>query len=176
MKALIVYGTRWGGTTGVAEKIAETLRGEGADAEVFEAKKAPRDIDEYDLVVVGSGLMMGRWTKETQGFLKRNADKLKHKKTALFVSCGTVEEEDGIETARRDFLEKVAQKHGLTPIALGAFGGVYDTTKNLGIIGNIAMSAVKKGLTEKGVDMSKPYDFRDWDNITKWSTELLERS
>jgi flavodoxin len=38
-KVLIVYGTRFGATTGTAEEIAGILSGEGAEVKVVNAKK-----------------------------------------------------------------------------------------------------------------------------------------
>ena len=52
MKALVVYGTRWGGTVGVAEKIGGSLREAGYTVDVVDAKKHTPTVDPYDLVVV----------------------------------------------------------------------------------------------------------------------------
>jgi menaquinone-dependent protoporphyrinogen IX oxidase len=87
LKALVVYGTRWGGTVSVAEKIGEALKDAGSEVDVVDAKANVPQVDSYDLVVVGSGVRADKWTKETLRFLEKNADALKTKRTALFVSC-----------------------------------------------------------------------------------------
>jgi hypothetical protein len=56
MKALVVYGTRWGGTVGVAEKIGDSLREADYTVDVVDARRNPSKVDLYDLVVVGSGI------------------------------------------------------------------------------------------------------------------------
>ena len=85
MKALVVYGTRWGGTVSVAKKIGDTLKEANYAVAVVDAKTKPPTVDHYDLVVVGSGLRADKWTKETLRFLKDNTHALSKKKTALFV-------------------------------------------------------------------------------------------
>ena len=71
-KALIIYGTRFGATTSTSEELAKVLREEGLEVTVVNAKKDKvQDISGYSLIVVGSGMMMDRWTKEPEKFLKK---------------------------------------------------------------------------------------------------------
>jgi len=44
-----------------------------------------RDITDYDLVVVGSGIQINKWTREPEDFLKKHKKELAAKKLALFV-------------------------------------------------------------------------------------------
>ena len=62
LKALIAYATRYGATTGTSEEIAKILREEGIDTRIVNLKEEKiRDISEYDLILVGSGMRMGKW-------------------------------------------------------------------------------------------------------------------
>jgi menaquinone-dependent protoporphyrinogen oxidase len=70
-KVLVVYGSRHGGTRGIAERIGDTLRLEGLDVEVAAADHVA-DVGAADAFVVGSGVYMGSWLKEPLGFLQRN--------------------------------------------------------------------------------------------------------
>ena len=123
MKALVVYGTRWGGTVSVAEKIGEALKEAGSEVAVVDAKANVPNVDSYDLVVVGSGVRADKWTKETLRFLEKNAEALKAKKTALFVSCQMADlEGEAREKAERAYLWNVAERYGLHPVSCGFFG------------------------------------------------------
>ncbi len=105
MKTLIVYGTRYGATTSTSEEIAKVLRGEGFDVKVVNAKEEKiKDISPYELIVVGSGMQMGKWTGEAEDFLKRFQKELAQKKIAIFVSSmKTVTEREGkTEEVRED--------------------------------------------------------------------------
>jgi menaquinone-dependent protoporphyrinogen IX oxidase len=71
-KVLIVYGTRYGATESTSEEIAKILQGEGLDIRVINAKKEKiKDISGYDLVIVGSGMQMAKWTGAAENFLNK---------------------------------------------------------------------------------------------------------
>ena len=170
-RALIVYGTRWGGTVKIAEKIGETLKEEGYSVDIFDAKK-PHRVDPYDLVIVGSGISGGKWTREAEDFLRMNAAMLRTKKTALFVSFGMVERESGQDKAKEDYLVKVSNKYGLTPTGYGFFGGVLNFKAKYNVLDRFLVNSSKNRLRKMGVDLSKPYDFRDWNQIEAWTQSV----
>ena len=183
-KALIVYGTRYGAAASTSEDIAETLRKEGFDVKVVNLKKDKvKDITEYELVIVGSGIQINRWTKEPEKFLKKFQKELAKKKVALFVCCGSTEPLDdkidkatSIENARKKYLEEKAAKYNLQPISLGLFGGVYNYNKVPWLFGKF-MEAIKPQLEAAGVPQTEPglYDTRDLNAIRSWAKELAQR-
>jgi menaquinone-dependent protoporphyrinogen oxidase len=181
-KALIVYGTRYGATASTSEEIAKTLRQEGLEVRVVDAKQERiRDIAEYDLVIAGSGIQVGKWTSEPEEFLKRFQKELARKKVALFVSCGAgckalnEGRSDMIAKARGEFLEEKAAKYNLQPIALGLFSGVYNYKK----VPWWAKKALEAGRPkiEAAYKETQPgvYDTRDWDAIRIWAKELSQK-
>ena len=65
MKGLIVYGSRYGATRGTSEEIARVLRDEGIEVRVVNLKEEKvDDISEYELIIIGSGMKIDRWTKD----------------------------------------------------------------------------------------------------------------
>jgi len=122
-KALIVYGTRYGATANTSEAIADVLREERFEVRVINVKEDKvQSISEYELIIVGSGIRMGSWTKEPEKFLEKFQKELAKKRLALFVCCGSAhpltEEEEktkAMEDARRKYLEKKAAKYNLNP-------------------------------------------------------------
>ena len=69
MKGLVVYGTRYGTAKEIAEEIAKTLKNENVDVSLFNAKQIKdHGISAYDLIIVGSGIKMGKWTKGIKKF------------------------------------------------------------------------------------------------------------
>ena len=181
-KALVVYGTRYGATASTSEAIAETLSKEGFEVKVVNLKKDKvKDITEYEVVVVGSGIQMNKWTGEPEKFLKKFEKELARKKIALFVCCGSTqplgeeEKNDAIERARTKYLEEKAAKYNLHPIALGLFGGVYNFNKMSWLLRK-TMSALKPQLEEAGVKETQRgvYDMRDLDAIRKWAKEVAQ--
>ena len=194
-KALIVYGTRFGATAGTSEEIARVLRSEGFEVKVVDAKKERvKDISGYDLIIVGSGMMIHRWTKEPEQFLMKYQKELVNKKVALFVSSGgqaivehekkfedfqfggkttTYTGDEAIGMSRKKYLEEKAARYNLQPIAMAVFGGVYDY-HHLPWWSGKAMEAAKPQLEAAGIKETEPgvYDTRDWDAIRDWAKQL----
>ncbi len=177
MKVLVVYGTRWGGTVNIAEKIGQTIKDQGYNVDVVNAKKGPPRIDLYDLVIAGSGIRADKWTKETMAFLEKNAKSLATKKTALFVSCQMADGgKDAQDKAKKLFLEKIAEQYQLKPVALGFFGGFLDFSKSHGLFVDILIRVNRNSLRKNGLDTTKVRDTRDWQSIEAWAREVTKIS
>jgi menaquinone-dependent protoporphyrinogen oxidase len=183
MKALIVYGTRYGATAGTSEEIAKILRGEGFDVKVSNLKEEKiRELSEYDLVVLGTGLQLGRWTGEAEDFLKKFKTELDNKKFALFVSTmKTVPEREGnakglAEDRKWDLDDKII-KWNLHPMSVGFFGGVINFNE-MNFVARKTFGSIKKRLEAAGFKESEPgvYELRDWDEIRKWAKELAQKA
>lgn len=182
-KVLIVYGTRYGATEGTSEEIAKVLRSEGLDVRVVNAKKEKiKDISEYDLVIVGSGMQMAKWTGAAENFLKKFQKELSSKKVAIFVSSGAqalIEHEkktEEIEKARKQYLEDKAVKYNLNPISMVIFGGVWDFNQMFFLFRK-TLASFKPKIEEAGFEEIKPglYDTRDWDSIRTWAKEIATK-
>jgi menaquinone-dependent protoporphyrinogen oxidase len=177
-KALIVYGTRFGAAESTSEGITNVLRQEGIDVKVVNAKKEKiQSIDNYDLVVVGSGIQINRWTSEPEDFLKKHQKTLANMKLALFVCCGSAvsNKPDEVVKAKTKYLDEKASKYQLQPIALGLFGGVYNynnepwwAKKALEMDRSRIETTYKQ--TQPGI-----YDTRDWNAIRNWAKELTKK-
>lgn len=85
MKVLIVYGTKMGGTSGIATTMSEAFLSCGVQADVARAADAaaPRS---YDAVLIGSGLYAGRWRRAARHFVLQNTKELLDVPTWLFSS------------------------------------------------------------------------------------------
>jgi menaquinone-dependent protoporphyrinogen oxidase len=183
MKTLIVYGTRYGATAGTSDEIAKVLREQGFDVRVINAKNEKiKSISDYELVIVGSGMRMGKWTDEADGFLKKFQKELGQKKLAIFVSTmKTVSEREGktedVAKMRKAALEDKVVQYNLHPIALGFFGGVLDFNK-MGFLFKRTMGFLKPQLEKDGFKETQPdlYDLRDWDEIRNWTKELARKA
>ena len=178
-KSLIVYGTRYGATASTSEEIAATLRKEGIEVQVVNAKEQKvKDISQYSLVIIGSGIQINKWTGEPEDFLKKFQKELATKKVALFVSSGAqaIAEHEGkheeIERGKKKYLQDKAAKYNLQPVALGLFGGVYDFNKWPWWAGK-AKPIVKQQLEAAGFkETNGIYDTRDWNAIRNYAREL----
>jgi menaquinone-dependent protoporphyrinogen oxidase len=176
MKALVIYGSRWGGTVAVARRIGDILSEEGYSVDIVDAKNKSPNLEIYDLVIVGSGIRADKWTKETVNFLEKNAEQLKTRKTALFVSCQMADrpEKEVYDNAKNQYLKQTAQRYGLQPVSYGFFGGFMDFSHSHGLIVDIMIRVNRKSLHKNGLDTRKVHDTRNWANITSWARETAK--
>ena len=172
-RVLICYSTRYGSTGEIAEKISEILSNRGSSVEVVNLKKGKvKDLDTYDLIIVGSGIQMGRWTKEPLKFLKKNRELLSRKKVALFVSCMSASKPETCEQGRRDYLDKIDMDFPeINPISMGLFGGLIDPARG-GRMTKGIMKALLQEFAKEGEEAPEYVDLRDWDQIRMWVENL----
>jgi menaquinone-dependent protoporphyrinogen oxidase len=178
-KVLVVYGSRHGGTQGIAERIGEVLTSEGLEAQVESADRV-RDIGAPDAVVIGSGVYMGRWLEEPVTFVERHAAELASRPVWLFSSgpvpsgssdAGDPEHMDAFGPAegpgsggRKKLDELIALTH---PRGHKVFMGAFDPNdppKAMSERLARMLPAVKKILPAG--------DFREWPVIEAWAREI----
>ena len=175
MKTLIVYGTRYGTAAEIAEEIGKVIENEGIEVDLIDSRDIKNyDISSYDMVIVGSGIKIGKWTKGSLKFLEDNKFTLSNKKVALFVTCGAANMEETIAEGQEKYLDEVALKYlSGKPVAMGLFGSVYDPNANHGLMYKLATKfIIKKRLDKQGIDTSKRLDYRNWDEIKTWAFNL----
>lgn len=183
MNALIVYGTRYGATTGTSEEIAKVLREEGLEVKVVNAKEEKvKDLSPYELIVVGTGVQMGKWTGEIEDFLKKHEKELEQKKLAIFVSTmKTVAEREGktadVESARKFDLDNKLPKYSFKPISVGFFGGVLNYNK-MNFLFKKTLGSFRAQVEKDGFKETAPgvWELRDWEEIRSWAKDLAQKA
>lgn len=160
---LVAYGTKYGATAEIAEKIGQVLRQEGLGADVLAADRVA-DLHAYDAVVLGSAVYIGRWRKEAARFLEANQAALSEKPVWLF-SSGPTGEGDPAELTQGwklpGKLQPIADRIGPRDIAV--FHGASDPGK-LNFIEKWMLKNVKAPVG----------DFRDWEAIASWAEGIAE--
>ncbi|MHA1791836.1 MAG: flavodoxin domain-containing protein [Promethearchaeota archaeon] len=181
---LIVFGTRFGGTTRIATHIASGLKKNGVNVVVHDVDDLKKDNDvlneqEFDAIIIGSGIQVGKWTSKMRKFIEKYKEELnKANLLAMFVSCGTANSEKGIQEAINNYITEFANHHGLHPDIIAAFGGVYDFSSKSRI--SKVKQAMIKAVIKNNEDISKynlkgVNDFRDWNLIDKFTNQVLEQ-
>jgi menaquinone-dependent protoporphyrinogen oxidase len=182
-KVLIVYGTRYGATESTSEEIAKVLQEQGLEVKVVNAKRDKvKDISPYDLIVIGSGMQMGKWTGEPENFINQFQKELANKKVAIFVSSAAQalmeyeKKTEEIEKNRKQYLEEKAAKYNLHPISMVILGGVWDYAK-MNFLFRKTLAGFKPRIEAAGYKEIKPglYDTRDWNFIRSWAKELAAK-
>jgi len=61
-KVLVAYGSKYGSTAEIAEKIGHVIADEGFQVDVLSADKV-KNVTDYQGVVIGSAAYIGNWRK-----------------------------------------------------------------------------------------------------------------
>jgi menaquinone-dependent protoporphyrinogen oxidase len=170
MKILVAYETGHGSTEEIAEKMAEVLRQNGAEADLLRCRQA-EDISGYDAFVLGSPIWANNTLGPFRAFVRKHSEELADKPKALFVTSGAAQNEKGKLQIENDVIPKVlASLSGDEPVAVGNFGGVIDFDKYA-----FGMRLVMKGIAKVvGGPTSGRHDYRDWDEISAWAKSVLD--
>ena len=167
MKALVVYGTKSGCTTGVAEAIGKTLAEAGATVDVVPGESAP-DPAGYDMVYVGSGVRAGQWHTSVSGWVKTNAEALKAKPVAFYTVALTMADASKDEATRTSevgaYTDPLIAETGVKPVDVGLFAGWFEP-KRFSFIERTIMKLMK----------APEGDHRDFSAIASWTTTTAEK-
>ncbi len=85
MRVLVAYGSKRGGTRGIAWGLHDELVARGCEVDVASVEDVA-GLSGYDAAVVGSALYMMRWRRSVRRFVKHNAEKLRAMPVWLFSS------------------------------------------------------------------------------------------
>ncbi len=174
MHILVTYASRHGATQGIAERIGETLRANGLEADTRPAASV-KDASAYDAFVVGSAAYMQHWMKDARAFVDRNRAVLASHPVWLF-SSGPI----GPEPVDRNGVDqKVAAIPKEAPELIAAVGardhhvffGAYDPDqKPIGMVEGLGMRFMR--LMPAARDAIPAGDFRDWPEIEAWASAI----
>lgn len=155
-RVLVAYGSKNGSTAGIAEMVATTLRSEGFEVDVKDARGV-RDVSEYAAVVLGGALYAGRWHKDARRFAHRHVRALAGRPVWLFSSGPLDDSADHAEIAAVAQVRDAAQR--LAARGHATFGGRLTADAK----GFIARAMVRNG---------HGGDFRNPDRIATWTRQL----
>ena len=159
--ALVAYGSKYGSTAGIADAIGGTLQELGIEADVRPAADVHR-IDQYDMVVVGGGVYVGRWHGDAAAFVKRFEEQLLDRPTWLFSSGPT----GGSPKAEADMARVLAEQPGPP-------GNIARCAERIGIRGHRTFAgAVTDGMGGVFARWIPKGDWRDLASVRAWATEI----
>ncbi|MBU1219645.1 flavodoxin domain-containing protein [Myxococcota bacterium] len=153
MSTLILYSSKYGTAQRFAQTVAENMKSSVtiSDVEVFSGK-----LEDFETVVMGSCIYMGKIRKPMKKFMSANALNLKSKKIVLFAAGGV--EKEHVSTIMKEIPSELTV---LNPPVHYA-GHVYDFNK---------MNFFER-LVARALKIKKSEDHFREDNALKLAAEL----
>ncbi len=157
MRVLVAYGSKMGGTKGLAEMVGRELENNNCRVDVMPAGRVD-DVVPYDAVIVGGALYSLRWHKDARRFVKRHRAALAAQPVWLFSSGPLDDSALKGDLAPVRFVRKAMQRtHARGHVT---FGG--------------RMPADAKGFPAGPMAKNKAGDWRDPDQVRNWAKRVAE--
>ena len=155
MRALVAYGSKRGGTAGLAQMIGDALSAHGVDTDVRPAREVST-LDPYAAVVVAGALYMNRWHRDARRFVRRHADALRVR-TVWLVSSGPLD--DSAAAGQLPSVPTVARLAALVGArGMQTFGG--------------RLAADATGFPAKAMAKTRAGDWRDAGNVERFAADV----
>ena len=169
MRVLIPYGTTEGLTARISEYVADVVRGHGHEADAVDIKGsgAPKP-DDYDAVIVGASIHMGKHEDYVLDFVRENRDALERVPSAFFsVSMAAHDHPEEAE----GYIEEFFRQTGWRPARVGLFGGALLYTQ-YGFIKRHLMKKIARDKGNSDTDTSRDYVYTEWDGVKTFVEEF----
>lgn len=155
-RALVVYGSKRGGTAGLAQMIGAELQHQGWEVVVQDAAQ-PAELRGVDLVIIGGALYMNRWHKAARSFARRREPALRTLPVFLF-SSGPLD-----DSAASGDIAAVAQ--------------VQEIARRLEARGHMTfggrLAADAKGFAARSMAKKYAGDYRDPVHVASWVQQMI---
>ncbi|NLY51487.1 MAG: flavodoxin [Firmicutes bacterium] len=151
MRTLILYGSKHGCTAKCAYLLRDKL--ENADViDLSQNSSVSLSLDDYDAVLIGTSVYVGKINKAVAKFCTANLDKLKAKRIGLFVCCGLPEK--AMEQLETGFPKELVQA-----ARVKAYFGYQYEMDQLNFFERIIMRLVGKHRNETAIRHAAIEDF-----------------
>ena len=169
---LILYGTGEGQTAKIADRIATTISERGHESRAIDVRDRPNSVtlEEYDAVVVGASIHVGKHQDAVRDFVTDNRDALSGMPTAFFqVSLSSATEEKREEAA--GYVESFVTETGWHPDRIGQFGGALRFSE-YGFLKRLMMKRIANDLLAEARKPTGDIEFTDWDAVDAFAADV----
>jgi len=173
MKVLLVYGTTEGQTEKVVKFMAQRLTRQGHLALSMRAGVAqpPRDVAEFDVVVVAASVRAGRYQPGVVHYVRQHLAAIGTKPNAFVsVSLAAASHDPDDLAGLKKCVAGFCHATGWTPGQIHHVAGAFRYTQ----YGFVTRWMMKRIATRKGVstDTSRDLELTDWDEVARVADAL----
>jgi menaquinone-dependent protoporphyrinogen oxidase len=171
-QVLIVYGTSYGQTERISQRLARALERSGHSVTPRRGDLRSDDLrlETFDAVVIAASVIRGRHQRYIRKFARSNATALNRLPTAFVSVCGAAQ--DSPEAARK-YVDGFLHETGLQPDLVRSFAGAITYTR----YGPVTRWIMRRITRSKGgpVDTSRDHEMTDWDEVERFAAELSRK-
>ena len=172
-RVLIIYGTTYGQTEKIANRIADGLQRRGLEVELCNAAiSAPRiALEAYAGVVVGSSIIARGHQPAIKEFIRAHAATLNTVPSAFFqVSASAGSASQHARDAAQQILQDFIAEQGWMPVLSASLPGAINYTKyNLLLKWYMKRASAKNG---GSTDTSRDHEYTDWAEVERFAMAI----
>jgi menaquinone-dependent protoporphyrinogen oxidase len=177
MKLLVAYATTDGMTARIAERIADSARTSGWQAEVIDTKAIPDHFQAgaYDAILLGASMHAQGYQRAAKRFVRRYREALRAHPCGFFSVCLSIASKNAEEReASRRIAERFGESLGWEPDAIEIIAGAL-TFSRYGFLRRTAMKYIAR--KEMGsVDATRDTVYTDWAAVDRFAREFVARA
>ena len=176
-RILIAYSTTDGQTKLICEKIKSVL-GNTFIVDLQSIQNIQENFEllnkNFSYVVVGASIRYGKHSNEVYDFIKNNLDFLESSPNAFFSVNAVARKPEKNTPETNPYIKKFLTLSNWAPKKLAVFAGKVDYPKYRFIDKN--MIRLIMWITNGPTDISKTYEFTNWDKVEEFAHEIRKIS
>lgn len=171
-RVLIIFGSAYGHTERIAQRIALGLGQAGHDVRCIKGDRLPADLalEDYDAAVLAASVRYGRYQRYIEAFVRRHLARLNAMPSAFVSVCGAAGSPGDGPNLAQQYLAKFLRETGWQPRTTRSFAGDLAYTRYPFLV-RWMMKAISRR-TGRPTDTSRDYDFTNWDDVERFAREL----
>lgn len=170
---MIIYGTSYGQTAKIVERIADRLKVAGHRVTLWRGATIPAEstVGDFDAFLVAGSVLYGRHQRYLAEFVRRNLGTLNARPSAFVSVCGALIGQwgPGQEEARK-YVARFLARTGWKPRLTRSFPGGLPYTR-YGFITRWIMKSISRK-TGRPTDTSRDWDFTDWEAVDRFAADF----
>ena len=169
-KTLIIYSSTDGQTKIICERIKKVLR-KGEKIEIVSLSEIQNyNLSSYSKIIIGASIRYGKHNPEIYNLIKLNKKTLNDKSSAFFSVNVVARKPEKNTPDTNPYMKKFLKISAWKPDRLAVFAGKVDYPKYSFFDKHIIQFIMF--ITKGPTDISKSYEFTDWEKVEKFAEEI----
>tara|TARA_B100001057_G_scaffold436721_1_gene468001 strand:- start:84 stop:605 length:522 start_codon:yes stop_codon:yes gene_type:complete len=170
-KTLIIYSTTDGQTVKICDKLAkDSFKNKVKLCSVKEA--ISENLNSYNKIIIGASIRYGKHNPDVLEFVKGNINILNNVKTAFFSVNVVARKKEKNTPSTNPYVIKFIEQTNWKPTNIGVFAGKVDYPSYKFFDKYIIKFIM--WLTKGPTDVSKSYEFTNWNEVKKFGKIINE--
>ena len=164
--SLIIYSSTDGHTKTICERIIN-FSNDGNIVKILSLDEASNiNLSEFNKIIIGASIRYGKHNPNVFNFIKKNINILNKTKTAFFSVNVVARKQEKNTPSTNPYVIKFMKQTDWNPTNVGVFAGKVDYP-SYRLFDKYIIKFIM-WLTKGPTDISKSYEFTDWDEVEKF--------